>query len=94
LLTRCASGIRMMAARSFTLYLLHMPLMMLLAALCIATDHWFPPWMIGVGTLSLPLLIAPAIENRRHAIRAWLQRLACRTAAVPALAVVVRGAHR
>jgi peptidoglycan/LPS O-acetylase OafA/YrhL len=88
-----ARGIRAIAARSFTLYLLHMPLMMLLAAVCFATDRWFPAWMIWGITLGLPLALAPTIESRRHTLRAQLRRLIDGMVRPPVRVSVVRGAH-
>jgi peptidoglycan/LPS O-acetylase OafA/YrhL len=63
------------AARSFTLYLIHMPVMVMLAAVCAAIGLGPSPWLIAGGTLAIPLLLAPLIENQRHVVRPWLARL-------------------
>jgi peptidoglycan/LPS O-acetylase OafA/YrhL len=68
--------IRLIAARSFTLYLLHFPLMHLLIA---ATLHFgtTPLWggLIAVATIGIPLLIAAPIENQRHWLRPAVRRV-------------------
>jgi peptidoglycan/LPS O-acetylase OafA/YrhL len=79
LLWRALAGIagiaRAAAARSFTLYLIHMPLMMVLTSMCLAAGLGTSPWLVGFGTVALPLLIAPAIENQRHRLRTWLLQM-------------------
>ena len=72
--------VRWVAARSFTLYLLHMPLMYLLMAAC---EPLAGVTIVGVpvsgvvvafGTIGLPLLVAAPMENQRH----WLRPLVSR----------------
>jgi peptidoglycan/LPS O-acetylase OafA/YrhL len=79
LLLRALAGIagivRAVAARSFTLYLIHMPLMMVLTSMCLASGRGSSPWLIGIGTVALPLLFAPVIESQRHRLCSWLIRL-------------------
>lgn len=62
------------AARSFTLYLMHQPLMLMLVAISTALLAQPAGWFVVVGTIGVPMLLAPAIENQRHALRAWLSR--------------------
>jgi peptidoglycan/LPS O-acetylase OafA/YrhL len=93
-LTRALGGladlIRALAARSFTLYLIHMPLMLLLAAICQTLGRGSSPWFIGIATIAAPLLLAPMIENQRHRLRPWLLlRLGSRGIWSPALRAVV-----
>jgi peptidoglycan/LPS O-acetylase OafA/YrhL len=67
------------AARSFTLYLLHLPTMFLLSAMSAAWLGDRSPWLVGIGTFALPLLLAPWIEEQRHTLRPWIkQRLLAR----------------
>jgi peptidoglycan/LPS O-acetylase OafA/YrhL len=80
-----AGVIRAAAARSFTLYLIHMPLMLLLTAIGMAMGLGPSPGLIGVGTVMLPLLLAPTIENQRHRLRPWLLRLGSRWVHSPVL---------
>lgn len=78
-LRRLAGAVRTAAARSFTLYLIHMPLMVVLTAV---TATWSPvpqPWLVALGTIAIPLLLAPAIENQRHRLRSWFVRVALET---------------
>jgi peptidoglycan/LPS O-acetylase OafA/YrhL len=70
------SWIRWGAARSFTLYLMHQPLMLLMAALMLrVTDGPWRTIVIVVGTIGIPLLVAPMIESQRHTLRPWVERL-------------------
>jgi peptidoglycan/LPS O-acetylase OafA/YrhL len=62
------------AARSFTLYLMHQPLMFMLIAISTALFAQPAGWFVVLGTIGVPMLLAPAIENRRHALRNWLTR--------------------
>jgi peptidoglycan/LPS O-acetylase OafA/YrhL len=72
LLGRAEAVIRFGAARSFTLYLMHLPLMFMLAALSARLAGGPLPWLIISGTIIVPMLLAPAIENQRHAWRPWI----------------------
>jgi peptidoglycan/LPS O-acetylase OafA/YrhL len=68
--------IRLLAARSFTLYLLHYPLLHLLIAAALpfgVTKHC--GWLVAVATIGLPLLIAAPIENQRHRLRPLVGRM-------------------
>jgi peptidoglycan/LPS O-acetylase OafA/YrhL len=88
LLSRFEPLIRMGAARSFTLYLLHQPLMYLLAALCAAIADGPLPWLIVPGTLFIPMLLAPRIENQRHRLRAPVERVLKHLSPVPAVRAI------
>jgi peptidoglycan/LPS O-acetylase OafA/YrhL len=75
-LERSASVIRWLAARSFTLYLLHQPLAFVLTAVMLqVTDGPWRTVVIVVGTFGLPLLLAPLIEAQRHRLRPLVERL-------------------
>jgi peptidoglycan/LPS O-acetylase OafA/YrhL len=72
--------VRWIAARSFTLYLLHMPLMYLTMAL---VEPLAGRSLLGVplcavlvtfGTIGLPLLVASPIENQRYRLRPLVRR--------------------
>jgi peptidoglycan/LPS O-acetylase OafA/YrhL len=89
-LARFETLIRALAARSFTLYLLHIPTMLVCGAL---TEGYFAGWsralLIIAPTIGLPLLLAPWIEGQRHRLRPMFERLIGRIAKpdgrVPAL---------
>lgn len=70
------SLIRWGAGRSFTLYLMHQPVLFALTAvmLSVADGPWRPA-VILAGTVALPLLLAPSIESQRHRLRPWVERL-------------------
>ena len=70
-----AGTVRAAAARSFTLYLIHMPLMVVLTAVTAAWSPMPQPWLVALGTVAIPLLLAPLIENQRHRLRPWLARV-------------------
>jgi peptidoglycan/LPS O-acetylase OafA/YrhL len=63
------------AARSFTLYMMHAPVMFLMLAITTVSFTEPQGWLIVVGTIGIPVLLAPSIENRRFALRAWLRRI-------------------
>jgi peptidoglycan/LPS O-acetylase OafA/YrhL len=71
------------ASRSFTLYLMHQPVMYLALALSVMLFGQPTGWFVVVSTFGLPLLLAASIENRRHAVRAWLRRCLQRLQAAP-----------
>jgi peptidoglycan/LPS O-acetylase OafA/YrhL len=88
LLNPFKAAIRWGADRSFTLYLLHFPLVYMLSA---AID-WFPsgplrPTLILILTISVPLLFAPMIESQRYRLRPvvlrMIQRYSGRTQLAP-----------
>jgi peptidoglycan/LPS O-acetylase OafA/YrhL len=75
-LQRLAPAIRWGAARSFTLYLMHQPVLFLLTALMLqVADGPWRPAVILAGTVALPMLMAPLIEAQRHRLRPWVERL-------------------
>jgi peptidoglycan/LPS O-acetylase OafA/YrhL len=63
------------AARSFTLYLMHQPVMLMLAAVSTVLYGTPGSWFVSLGAICVPLILAPFIENGRHGLRAWLRRL-------------------
>jgi peptidoglycan/LPS O-acetylase OafA/YrhL len=75
-LNRFGPAIRWGAGRSFTLYLLHQPLLLLLTALMLQVpDGPWRPAVILAGTLALPMLMSPMIEVQRHRLRPLVERL-------------------
>jgi peptidoglycan/LPS O-acetylase OafA/YrhL len=58
------------AARSFTLYLFHQPIMFLLAALMtrVGTGLW-ADWVVNIGTILLPLSVASVVEGQRYRLK-------------------------
>jgi peptidoglycan/LPS O-acetylase OafA/YrhL len=71
------SMIRWGAGRSFTLYLMHQPLVFLFSAVMLQfADGPWRPGLILLGTIAVPLLLAPVIEPQRHRLRPlveWVQ---------------------
>jgi peptidoglycan/LPS O-acetylase OafA/YrhL len=75
-LQRLRPLIRWAAAGSFTLYLLHTPLLFALTALLSPlVEGPLRPVLIVSGTIALPLLMAPLLEGQRHRLRALIERL-------------------
>ena len=75
LLRRWQGPIRRAANSSFTLYLLHFPILGLLAASGIgAGGNPLLFMLILAGVIALCDQIARLTEHRRHAIRAWIER--------------------
>jgi peptidoglycan/LPS O-acetylase OafA/YrhL len=75
-LNPAASVIRAMAGRSFTLYLMHLPLMYLLFA--ISADYAGHPVraaLLVAGTIAIPLAMASLGENQRHRLKPYMRRL-------------------
>jgi hypothetical protein len=71
------------AKRSFTLYLMHQPVMFLALALSVMLFGQPTGWFVVLGTVFVPLLLASSIKNRRHALRAWLRLSLQRWQAAP-----------
>jgi peptidoglycan/LPS O-acetylase OafA/YrhL len=71
-----ASTIRAFAGRSFTLYLLHMPLMYVSFALTqsYAGSPIRAVWLV-IFTIGTPLLVASLCENQRHQLKPLMRRL-------------------
>jgi peptidoglycan/LPS O-acetylase OafA/YrhL len=70
------SIIRALAGRSFTLYLMHLPLMYTLLALTSA--YAGSPVRVGFvigGTFCIPLVLASLCEHQRHLLKPWMRRL-------------------
>jgi peptidoglycan/LPS O-acetylase OafA/YrhL len=63
------------AARSFTLYMLHLPVMFLMLTISTVVFSGAVGWFITLGTIGIPLLVAGVIESQRYALRAWLRRV-------------------
>jgi peptidoglycan/LPS O-acetylase OafA/YrhL len=74
LLSKGQTLIKFGADRSFTLYLMHIPLMFMLAALSERLLGGPSPWLIGLGTIIIPMLCAPIIEDQRHIWRPVIRR--------------------
>jgi peptidoglycan/LPS O-acetylase OafA/YrhL len=67
--------IRALAARSFTLYLIHLPLMFVLTAvLSLGVQGGLLTVMVMIGTVGLPLLMGSVIEGQRHRLRPLVVR--------------------
>jgi len=75
-LHRLARPIRFGAARSFTLYLLHQPAMLLCGALLL---RWplgaARPWLVGAGMLAIVWAVAELTESQRHRLRPLVARM-------------------
>jgi peptidoglycan/LPS O-acetylase OafA/YrhL len=72
----CKWLIRAMAGRSFTLYMMHMPLMYLLCAITVAyVDSPLRAWFLVVATIGIPLALASLCENQRHRLKPVMRRL-------------------
>lgn len=68
-----------MAQFSYSLYLLHMPILILLASFLVGDDHWLPgvkTGLVSVAVLALIIgyawLVANITERRTDALRAWI----------------------
>lgn len=71
-----AGFIRALAGRSFTLYLMHMPLMYMLLALSSAyAGSAVRTWFVVVGTFGIPLVLASLCEHQRHRLKPYMRRL-------------------
>ena len=81
-------AIRWGAGRSFTLYLMHQPVLFVLTALMLsfAEGPWRPA-LILAGTVTVPLLMAPMIEVQRHRLRPWVERFQNHFAPPPAVLI-------
>jgi peptidoglycan/LPS O-acetylase OafA/YrhL len=75
-LHRLARPIRFGAARSFTLYLLHQPAMLLCGALLLrAPLSAGRPWLIGACTLAIVAVVAELTESQRNRLRPIVARI-------------------
>lgn len=70
---------RFMAHFSYSLYLLHMPILILLASVLVRDGHWLPgvkTGLVSVAVLALVIgyawLVANITERRTDALRAWI----------------------
>ena len=70
---------RIMAQFSYSLYLLHMPILILLASFLVRDDHWIPgvkTGLVSFAVLALIIgytwLVANVTERRTDALRAWI----------------------
>lgn len=78
-LYRLQKPIRALAGLTFTLYLLHYPLVYALRALVLATGlERFSPLIVTGGTLALVALIAPVTEAQKGTFRRLMVRLTTR----------------
>jgi peptidoglycan/LPS O-acetylase OafA/YrhL len=70
-----ARPIRFAAARSFTLYLLHQPAMLLCGAILlpVALGPW-RVWAVAAMTIAIVALVAETTESQRHRLRPWVAR--------------------
>jgi peptidoglycan/LPS O-acetylase OafA/YrhL len=73
------------ADRSFTLYLLHQPVMFLMLSISMWHFSGVVGWFIASGTIGIPMLLGGMIEPQRHALRAQLRKLLQRVEFKPAL---------
>lgn len=75
-LNGAAKPIRWLAGRSFTLYLLHQPTMLLMIALsgALLPPIWRTPFIVMGATIVI-LAVAEVTEGQRHRLRAGLERL-------------------
>jgi peptidoglycan/LPS O-acetylase OafA/YrhL len=74
-----ARASRFMAQFSYSLYLLHMPLLILLASFMAPEQRWLPGAkgaLLSLAVLALLIgyawLVANATERRTNAVRAWI----------------------
>ena len=76
LLLPCAGVIRWLAARCFTFYLMHVPVLQFLLVLApYPATSWRERGLVGCGTLALVLLLAEATERRKAVWRRMFERL-------------------
>ena len=75
-LHRLERPIRFGAARSFTLYLLHQPAMLLCGALLLRLPLGpARPWLVAAGMLAIVAAVAQVTESQRHRLRPIIARL-------------------
>ncbi|HEV2678451.1 MAG TPA: acyltransferase [Aliidongia sp.] len=75
-LQRVQKPIRTLAGLTFTLYLLHYPLVYVLRAAVLATGlERFSPLIVTGGTLALVALIAPVTESQKGSLRRLMARV-------------------
>jgi peptidoglycan/LPS O-acetylase OafA/YrhL len=68
--------IRALAGRSFTLYLMHLPLMYMLLALTSAyAGSFVRAGLVVVATFAMPLALASLCEHQRHRLKPLMRRL-------------------
>jgi peptidoglycan/LPS O-acetylase OafA/YrhL len=68
--------IRALAGRSFTLYLMHLPLMYMLLALTSAyAGSLVRAGLVVVATFAIPLALASLCEHQRHQLKPLMRRL-------------------
>jgi peptidoglycan/LPS O-acetylase OafA/YrhL len=71
-------AIKFGAARSFTLYLLHVPTMFVVAAISTWLTGSPQLWLIVTATFCIPLLLGRMIEDQRFALRPLIRRVLAR----------------
>jgi peptidoglycan/LPS O-acetylase OafA/YrhL len=71
-------AIQFAAARSFTLYLLHVPTMFLFAAISTHLTGAPQVWLIVAGTFGIPVLLGRMIEDQRFTLRPLIRRVLAR----------------
>jgi peptidoglycan/LPS O-acetylase OafA/YrhL len=75
MLSRTQNIVGYLAGRSFTLYLMHAPVMLLLSAVSTTVFSGSAGWLIVLGTIGIPMLLGGIIEGQRYVLRSWLRGL-------------------
>lgn len=66
---RAERPIRYLAGKSFTLYLLHQPTMLLVGACLLTLPHQFRGAVVALTTLSILAIVSSLTEGQRHRLR-------------------------